>query len=88
MVFINWITHVINVPIYIYTTQDLESKEDGSTDYKSGQKFADHIKGDSEAVSSFAKNRTMKQQREFLPIFAVREQVNELHKHYGTCTCT
>lgn len=55
--------------------KDIESKEDGSTDYKSGQKFADHIKGDSEAVSSFAKNRTMKQQREFLPIFAVREQL-------------
>lgn len=49
--------------------------EDGSTDYKSDQQFAQHIQKSSEAVSAFAKSRTLKQQRQFLPIFAVRDQV-------------
>ena len=49
--------------------------DDGTTDYKSDQQFAQHIQESSEAVSAFAKGRTLKQQREFLPIFAVREQV-------------
>lgn len=35
----------------------------------------DHIQGESQAVSSFAKSKTLKQQREFLPIYAVREKV-------------
>ena len=57
--------------------QDPQSlREDGSTDYKSGQKFAEHMKSNSQAVSSFAKGRSLKQQREFLPIFAVRNKVS------------
>ena len=50
--------------------------EDGSTNYKSDQQFAEHMKGQSEAVSSFAKSKTLKQQREFLPIYAVRQKVS------------
>ena len=49
--------------------------DDGSTNYKSDQQFADHIQGESQAVSSFAKSKTLKQQRQFLPIYAVREKV-------------
>ena len=55
--------------------QDAGMKEDGSTDYRSEQQFADHIQAKSEASSSFARSKTIRQQREFLPIFAVREQV-------------
>ena len=56
--------------------KDGKVAEDGSTDYKSDQQFADHIKGGSQAVSNFAKTRTLKQQRQFLPIFASRQQVS------------
>ena len=34
------------------------------------------MKGSSKAVSSFAKSKTVKQQREYLPIYAVRQDVS------------
>ena len=39
------------------------------------QKFADHMKDKSEASSQFAKNKTLLEQRQYLPIFAVRQQL-------------
>ncbi len=62
--------------------------EDGSTNYKSDQQFADHIKGDSQAVSAFAKSKTLRQQRQFLPIYAIREKVSvDLQIHVYTLCC-
>ena len=49
--------------------------EEDSIDYKKNQQFADHLADKSEAVSEFAKRNTMKQQREFLPVFAVKEEL-------------
>ena len=49
--------------------------EDGSTNYRSDQQFSDHIKEGSEAVSTFAKSYTLKQQREYLPIYATRQEL-------------
>ncbi|KAG1725582.1 pre-mRNA splicing factor [Suillus paluster] len=43
-------------------------------DYKGDSKFASHLKA-STGVSSFAKNRTLKEQREYLPAFACREEL-------------
>lgn len=54
---------------------DKAAVEDGGGNYKSSQQFADHLKGRSQAVSAFAKSKTLKEQREFLPIFAIRQQV-------------
>lgn len=48
--------------------------ESGDIDYKKDQKFADIMK-DSEAVSDFAKKKTLLEQRQYLPIFAVRNEV-------------
>ena len=53
-----------------------DDNEDDSKDYKSGQQFAEHMKESSKAVSSFAKSKTVKQQREYLPIYAVRQDVS------------
>uniref|UniRef100_A0A671XT97 RNA helicase n=1 Tax=Sparus aurata TaxID=8175 RepID=A0A671XT97_SPAAU len=39
------------------------------------QKFADHMKEKSEASSDFAKKKTLLEQRQYLPIFAVRQQL-------------
>ncbi|KAI6128698.1 P-loop containing nucleoside triphosphate hydrolase protein [Pisolithus croceorrhizus] len=43
-------------------------------DYKGDSKFASHLKT-SGGVSSFAKSRTLKEQREYLPAFACREDL-------------
>ncbi|OQE21087.1 hypothetical protein PENSTE_c012G01683 [Penicillium steckii] len=44
--------------------------------YKGGSnKFAQHLKKDEGGASSFSKSKTMREQREFLPAFAVREDL-------------
>ncbi|XP_042196437.1 pre-mRNA-splicing factor ATP-dependent RNA helicase PRP16 [Callorhinchus milii] len=49
--------------------------EDGKVDYRVDQKFADHMKDKNQASSEFAKKKSILQQRQYLPIFAVREQL-------------
>ena len=49
--------------------------EEDSVDYKKSQQFADHMGDKSQAVSDFAVRNTMKQQREFLPVFAIKEEL-------------
>lgn len=39
------------------------------------QKFAEHMKEKSEATSEFAKKKSLLEQRQYLPIFAVRQQL-------------
>lgn len=46
-------------------------------DYKGDSKFATHLKT-SAGVSAFAKNRTLKEQREYLPAFACREELMKI----------
>lgn len=48
---------------------------DDETDYKTDQKFADHMQEPTEASSEFAKKKTILQQRRYLPVFAVRQEV-------------
>ncbi|KAH9931272.1 P-loop containing nucleoside triphosphate hydrolase protein [Fomitopsis serialis] len=43
-------------------------------DYKGDSKFASHLKAGA-GVSAFAKSRTLKEQREYLPAFACREEL-------------
>ncbi|OQD75204.1 hypothetical protein PENDEC_c008G00691 [Penicillium decumbens] len=40
-----------------------------------GNKFAQHLKKDEGGASSFSKSKTLREQREFLPAFAVREDL-------------
>ncbi|XP_057707126.1 pre-mRNA-splicing factor ATP-dependent RNA helicase PRP16-like [Corythoichthys intestinalis] len=49
--------------------------KDGKVDYKAEQKFADQMKEKSEASSEFAKKKSILEQRQYLPIFAVRQQL-------------
>lgn len=55
---------------------ELKAKENGGKeeDYKGESKFASHLKTQT-ATSSFAKTRTLKEQREYLPAFACREDL-------------
>lgn len=55
--------------------------ETGDEDSKNGaaasasEKFADHLKEKTEGVSEFSKKLSLKQQRQFLPAFAVRDDL-------------
>lgn len=48
--------------------------EDGEVDFKEDSKFAQHLKK-GEAVSDFAKTKSLSQQRQYLPIFSVRDEL-------------
>ncbi len=54
--------------------EDVKEEEDRDVDYKTDQKFSEHMTKQ-EAVSDFAKKKSFKQQRQFLPVFAIREEV-------------
>lgn len=57
------------------STAEAEAKAgEGEGDYKGESKFASHLKSNA-GVSQFAKTKTLKQQREYLPAFAVREEL-------------
>ena len=48
---------------------------EGDVDYKESQKFANHMSDKTEAVSDFAKRKTIVQQRQYLPVYAVRHEL-------------
>ncbi|GLJ24442.1 hypothetical protein SUGI_0466750 [Cryptomeria japonica] len=48
---------------------------EGEVDFKQDAKFASHLKEKGEAVSEFAKSKTLSEQRHYLPIFSVRDDV-------------
>jgi len=48
--------------------------EDGEVEYKDNMKFAEHMKK-AEASSEFAKSKSIADQRRFLPIYSVREEL-------------
>lgn len=50
--------------------------EDGEVDYKKSSGFAEHMKKNKDGpVSDFAREKTIRQQREFLPVYSVREEL-------------
>ena len=55
--------------VFHYTKQDEEE------DYRDNQKFAELMKDKNEARREFVEKKSMKEQREYLPIFAIREEV-------------
>ena len=51
----------------------------GEIDYKKSSGFAEHVKSQKDgAVSKFAKEKSIRQQREYLPVFTVRDTNNVL----------
>lgn len=47
----------------------------GEVDFKEEAKFAHHLKEKGDAVSDFAKSKSISQQRQYLPIYSVREDL-------------
>ena len=56
----------------------MKMNQDGEVDYKDGAKFSDLLNGKKVAATDFSKNKTLKQQREMLPIYEVREELRKL----------
>ena len=52
-----------------------EDSDEENVDYRQGSKFAEHMKQKSQAVSEFAKSKSIKEQREFLPVYGVRDEL-------------
>ena len=53
-----------------------EEEADDHKDYKVGGRYAEHMAGEeTEKSSEFAKKKTITQQRQYLPVFAVREEL-------------
>lgn len=48
---------------------------DAAQETSSSNKFSDHLKKKSEGASSFSQTKSLREQREFLPAFAVREDL-------------
>jgi pre-mRNA-splicing factor ATP-dependent RNA helicase DHX38/PRP16 len=48
-------------------------EEHGDVDFKADAKFSQHLKVD--AVSDFAKSKTIQEQRQYLPIYSVRDEL-------------
>lgn len=63
-------------PVSSARVKEEDVNEDGEVDYKKSTGYASHMsKQKQEAVSTFAKTKSIRQQREFLPIFSVREEL-------------
>ncbi|XP_076357902.1 ATP-dependent RNA helicase l(1)G0007 isoform X2 [Tachypleus tridentatus] len=52
-----------------------ELNEDNDTDYKADHRFAKHMQEKDEASSEFARKKSILQQRQYLPVFAVRQEL-------------
>jgi hypothetical protein len=73
---LNQHVRVRHSPSFVCCTEaEAQAKASGEKeDYKGDSKFATHLKA-STGVSSFARSRTLKEQREYLPAFACREDL-------------
>lgn len=49
--------------------------DEGKKGHHSDQKFAEVMSQKTDAVSEFAKKKSFREQRQYLPIFAVRNEV-------------
>ena len=43
--------------------------------FRESQQFASHMMDKAEAVSDFAMHKTFREQREYLPVFVVRQKI-------------
>jgi pre-mRNA-splicing factor ATP-dependent RNA helicase DHX38/PRP16 len=57
------------------STDGNDDDGDDIVDYKKSSSFASHMKEKSQASSHFAKSKTVRQQREYLPIFTCRTEL-------------
>ncbi|CAF1466051.1 unnamed protein product [Rotaria sordida] len=66
-----------------------DQKDDQSEDidYKKSQKFAEHMQEKTDAISDFARKRTIDEQRKFLPIYAIRDDLLKIIRENNIIIC-
>ena len=67
-----------SVSLSISLSISFSQNQEEEPDFKEDQKFADLLQEKTEAVSEFAQEKTLQQQRQYLPIFAARNEVSGL----------
>lgn len=67
--------------------RDQKDEQSDDIDYKKSQKFAEHMQEKSDAVSDFALRRTIDEQRKYLPIYAVREDLLKIIRENSIIIC-
>ncbi|CAF3506730.1 unnamed protein product [Adineta steineri] len=67
--------------------RDEKDEQSEDVDYKKSQKFAEHMQGKNEAVSDFATKRTIDEQRKFLPIYAIQEDLLKIIRENSIVIC-
>lgn len=55
--------------------KDQETKEPSASSGSNDSKFADHIQENTASSSNFSRTKSLREQREYLPAFAVREEL-------------
>lgn len=55
--------------------KDQENKEPSASSGSNDSKFADHIQENTASSSNFSRTKSLREQREYLPAFAVREEL-------------
>lgn len=58
----------------------MKVNNDGEVDYKESAKFSSLLSGKKTAATDFSKNKTLKEQREMLPVFEVRDELRRLFR--------
>lgn len=56
--------------------------DEGDVDYKENAKFGTHMKEKGEAASDFSKSKTLAEQRQYLPIYSVRDELLQVTPSY------
>lgn len=67
--------------------RDERDEQSEDIDYKKSQKFAEHMQEKTDAVSEFARKRTIDEQRKFLPIYAIREDLLKIIRENSIIIC-
>ncbi|CAF2817755.1 unnamed protein product [Rotaria sp. Silwood2] len=67
--------------------RDEKDEQSEDIDYKKSQKFAEHMQEKTDAVSDFAKRRTIDEQRKFLPIYAIRDDLLKIIRENSIIIC-
>lgn len=52
--------------------------DEGEVDFKANAKFATHLKDKGDAASDFSKNKSLAEQRQYLPIYCVRDELLQI----------
>lgn len=66
-----FVTSLTHLPTLLFSPR----RPPTGDDYKTDAQFAQHMKEKSEGASHFSRSKTIKQQRQYLPIYAVRQEL-------------